>query len=119
MEKLGGDPIPQSLADALGRMILSYAAGDWTPAGGDDLRVTIDRAYHSYEWACSLFENFSDPLPADLLHRLLGSIHHGDEDLIRELAAKGSYSSAARTLRLLMQRRKAAYRRLEEIRRSR
>jgi hypothetical protein len=115
-----GDPIPQSLADALGTIILSYTAGDWTPAGGDDLRVTIGHAaYHSYEWACSLFENFSDPLPEDLLQRLLDSIHHGDEDLKRELAVKGSYSSAARTLRLLMQRRKEAYRRLKEIRRSR
>jgi hypothetical protein len=110
-------PIPRSLADALGEMVLSYAAGDWTPDLEDYLRVSIDRAPYGYESACNLIEIFDDTLPEDLLHLLSANIHHGDEDLKEDLATRGSYSSAARALRLLMQRRKEAYRKREEARR--
>jgi hypothetical protein len=72
-------PIPRSFADALGEMVVSYAAGDWTPDGEDYCRVSIDQAAYTYE----------------------------------------SYSSGARSLRLLMQGRKDEYRKLEELRKAR
>ena len=42
-------PIPRSFADALGEMVVSYAAGDWTPDGEDYCRVSIDQAAYTYE----------------------------------------------------------------------
>ena len=102
-------PITRNLVDAFGTMVLSYAAGDWTPSGPDYLRVSIDRDAYSYESACNLIEMFDDPLPEDLLVQLLANIHYGDEDLKEDLATKRSYSSAARTMRLLMQRRRDVY----------
>jgi hypothetical protein len=112
-------PIPRNLADAFGEMILNYAAGDWTPSGEDYLRVSIDRVAYGYESACNLIDIFDDALPEDLLRLLSANIHYGDDDLKEDLATKGSYSSAARALRLLMQRRKEAYRKREEARRER
>jgi hypothetical protein len=84
-------PILRSLSDALGEMIHAYAAGDWTPSGEDYLRVTIDRQAYSYEAACGLIDNFDDPLPDDLLHRLLANTHLGDE---------GAHMTSRRTSRI-------------------
>jgi hypothetical protein len=116
---MSADPISQSLADAFGEMIHNYAADYWTPEGGDNLRVMIDSKPCDYESACGLIESLDEPLPEDLLLLLSKNIHHGDDDLRGDLAAKGSYSSAARVLRHLMDRRKERYRRREEDRRAR
>ena len=90
----------------------------WTPAG-PNLLVSIELKPYSFESAYSLIDTFDDPLPEDLLHRLLANIHYRDEDIKEDLATRRSYSSAARVLRCLMQRRKEEYRRLEEARRAR
>ena len=42
-------PDPRSFADALGEMVVSYAACDWTPDGEDYCRVSIDQAAYTYE----------------------------------------------------------------------
>ena len=109
-------PISRSLADALEDIALRYAARDWTPAG-PDLLVSIDLKPHSFGGACNLIEIFDDPLPEDLLNLLMANIHLGDEDLEDDLATRRPYSSGARTLRLLMQRKREAYRNFEELRR--
>jgi hypothetical protein len=58
-------PIPRSFADALGEMVVSYAAGDWTPDGEDYCRVSIDQAAYTYESARNLIEIYDGPLPED------------------------------------------------------
>jgi hypothetical protein len=62
-----------------------------------------------------LVESFDEPLPDHVLVVLAALIHHGNEDLKADLLAKKSYSSAARTLRFLIERRKEQYRKLEEM----
>jgi hypothetical protein len=111
-------PIPLNLQEALRDMVYRYAAGEWTPAD-PDVYASIDRKPFTFEAACGLIDVFDDQLPEDLLHLLLANIHYGDEDLKEDLATKGAYSSAARAMRLLMQRRKEAYRKREEARRER
>ena len=113
------DPIPENLADAFGEMVLRYDASDWTPDDPYNPRVFVDRNSYDFASLCTLIEGFHDPLPDDLLAILSGNIHYGNEDLEEDLAINGSYSSAARVLRLLMQRRKEEFRKREEARRAR
>ena len=112
------DPIPRDLQEAFKEVVYRYAQSEWTP-DGPELLVSIDFKPFGFETVCGLVDNFDDPLPEDLLHLLLANIHCRDEDLKEDLATKRSYSSAARALRLLMQRRKEAYRKREEARRER
>jgi hypothetical protein len=64
-------PIPQNLADAFGALIHNYADGDWTAARPDDARVPFEPDNPSYESFCTSILTYGDPLPADLLERLL------------------------------------------------
>jgi hypothetical protein len=111
------EPISPALANAFGRMVFGYAAGDWTPSDPGQPQVSIDRGKaYDYEALCNLVESFDEPLPDHVLVVLVAQIHFGNEDLKADLLAKKSYSSAARVLRLLMQRRKDELRKLEELR---
>jgi hypothetical protein len=100
------NPISPALADAFGRAVFGYAAGDWTPSDPNPPRVSIGNESYDYEALCKLVEAFDEPLPDHVLVVLVAQIHHGNEPLKADLLAKKSYSSAARVLRLLMQRRK-------------
>jgi hypothetical protein len=102
------EPISPALANAFGRMVFGYAAGDWTPSDPGHPQVSIidHGEAHDYETLCKLVESFDEPLPDHVLVVLVAQIHHGNEVLKADLLAKKSYSSAARVLRLLMQRRK-------------
>jgi hypothetical protein len=114
------EPISPALANAFGRMVFGYAAGDWTPSDPNPPRVSIDHESYEYEALCKLVESFDEPLPDRVLVVLVGQIHYGNEDLKADLLAKKSYSSAARVLRLLMQKRKDQLRKLlEEMRKAR
>jgi hypothetical protein len=108
-------PIPRNLQEAFKEVVYRYAAREWTP-DGPDLEVSIDFKSYSFETACGFVDIFDDPLPEDLLDLLLAQMHDQDSDLRSDLASKKSYSSGARSLRLLIQRRKDAFREREKAR---
>ena len=99
-------------------MVYRYAAREWTPDGAD-IEVSIDFNSFSFETACSFVDNFDDSLPEDVLDLLLAQIHDQDSDLRSDLAIQKSYSSGARALRQLIQRRKQSFRDREKERRER
>ena len=101
-------PMPPEWQEAMRHMVDTYAAGDWVPGGSDDLYVTVDLSPYTFEAACVFIEAFDDALPEDLLKLLLARIDVLHRDLRADLAHRKTYSAAARSLRLLMQRKKDA-----------
>ena len=111
-------PITPDLQEAFKEAAVRYVLRDWTPSA-PEVFVSIERKSYSFESVCSLVDIFEDPLPGDLLDWLLVNMHYRDNDLKHDVAAKKSYSSAARSLRLMMQRDMDGFRLLEEARKAR
>jgi hypothetical protein len=102
-------PIPPQWQEAMRHIVYTYAAGDWTPGGpDDDLYLTVDLIPYTFEAACDFIGVFDDALPEDLLKLLLVQIDALHRDLRGDLADRKTYSAAARSLRLLMQRKRDA-----------
>ena len=76
---------------------------------GSDLYVSVDHEPYAYDAACMFVEaRFDDALRADLLQLLLKEFDLRSTDLRDDLSNRKTYSAAARSLRLLMQRERGA-----------
>ena len=111
------DPIPHYLRDAFYGAVQLFP--NWTPTDHGHL-VSVEGRRYTIGQVCDLAINFrDDPLPDNLLGKLMYFLNAGDRDLLEDLAKDSSYSGGARYLLKLMDRRAADYQILEGSRRYR
>jgi hypothetical protein len=110
----GSDPIPERLSEAFHHAVWLF--DDWTPSV-PELEVSLDRKPFSMSAVCGLVDTFNDPLPEQIVDRLLSYMHIQHAELRGKLAQDRSYAGGARCLLGLIDSRKAEYEMLTKVRR--
>jgi hypothetical protein len=108
------EPIPHYLRDAFYGAVQLFP--NWTSADHGPL-VSVEGRRYTIGQVCNLAISFrDDPLPDNLLGKLMYFLNAGDRDLLEDLAKDNSYSGGARCLLKLIDRRAADNQTFEESR---
>jgi hypothetical protein len=105
-------PIPTRLSEAFHRAVELYS--DWSAAFAER-EVSIDGKPYSMSAVCRLLSGFSDQLPENVFDELRFLMRAHQVEIKGHLAKDRSYAMGAKYLLELIDARKAAYRRLEQI----
>ena len=108
------DPLLENLSEAFNNAVWLFA--DWT-SSLPELEVSLDRKPFSMSAVCGLVDGFSDPLPEQVVDRLLSYMRIQHAELKHKLTLDRSYAVGARCLLGLIDSRKAEYQMLIKVRR--
>jgi hypothetical protein len=100
------DKIPNDLRYAFCDAVLQYPA--WTPSE-PEIEVGINQKFYPMSTVCSFVDRFSDPLPSDILDRLISYMDFTCADLQERLASDRSYAMGAFCFREFIIRCKAKH----------
>ena len=110
-----GDHISPELAEAFSWAVYHYRHV-WTP-GTPEITRKLSNGSFTMIGVCDLVDKFTDPLPDGLFDILRSETHLGTD--VSALDADRTYRGGARHLRLLIDAKKEAARKREELRRNR